>query len=1311
MRPILRQPGLLTAVLALTAVLTALAVRSPAGTPDPTLDRFNGFESGGPGDYASSGTPSGSFFHRPNAAGHFGLQTMAGPGAQEYVSVSLSSPATAFSDGIWACVETAPATNSRRIRAWLDDLGDEVMELRLDFQRRLELRVSGTFVALGAQPLTSCPTFSSLLVEYQSGSPGTASLIVNGVAQSGPIPPSAPPLATTHIGADDTAADTVSVVWDDHAVVRGLDFPTGLRIAGLLPIEPVDPTDPQLHDDWIPTGCEASFACVDEQPPDDETSFLSTATSNAVQSFCLEAAGLGGVFGNILAVKSVAIGRSAAPPATINLVLRGNARACGGTAGATNTVGAPLGGQFAGVARVDETNPATGTDWMPADLDRTGFEISLASGGADARVTQVLREVAFDTAGFPSPTPTHTPTSTPTETSTPTQTETPTKTPTPTPPSTSTATPTPTITPTFTSTFTATITATATGTATPTRTFTATATATPTSTSTATSTPTPTPLRRQIARANGFEGGWVGDYGVFPIGANPLVTSNPRSGEFGLDAGSDGGAWYVTTDLPRSSDTFTDGFWVCQVGSVSGSHRVRLWYDESASTPVVELVLGADARPTMRVGGNSVGETSAPLTICPAFTHYEVRYRSASAGGTAEMRVNGETVISVSHAVNLRVRQTRLGPDDGPFPTLRWDDHTFSAGTTWPGELGIVALRPSADGFYHEWAVQGCGPSLYPCVSARPPDGSTYIRQNGANKRASFCYEDAASRGVDGPIVAVKTLTAAQVDLTSDTMSGLFLRSGPCASAAGTDLPAEVLFGPQTTQGGFARLDETDPATGAAWSAADIAATEFGVRHSANAGQSVQVHQLLLEVVFDQNPPTPIPTSTFTPTTTASSTATFTRTPTETPTAAATDTPSIPTATRTPAATATSTSPPTPTGASAPTPTPTETETPSPTATGTVSTTPMATPTGTATATPTGPTPTPTNTFPPRGDYILATNSNYWECSQSEASKPGLALSTIGISLDDLAFGGEDGESRHNEFLSVWVAPGVNNSQDYGYLRYISSPIGMGNFLDRFVRFGGAAVINVAGVTQGETALAPRGVGFQSSGPHDSETILLPQHSYITGEGYGGTPLTAQSFAAWGSTDLGYLTNVPADAKVVLQNADGPSWVEYDYGAGKVIVTTLNYCAPDLPKAVGPVLDNLLKYGRFFSGGAQTPAPTVTSTPTATATATGQSTATATRTRTATPTRTPTRRNTDTPTPTVVDTNTPTPAPTATSIACVGDCDGGGTVTVDELIRGVNIALGASTISRCRAMDPNGDDDVTVDELIRAVNGALNGCP
>lgn len=60
---------------------------------------------------------------------------------------------------------------------------------------------------------------------------------------------------------------------------------------------------------------------------------------------------------------------------------------------------------------------------------------------------------------------------------------------------------------------------------------------------------------------------------------------------------------------------------------------------------------------------------------------------------------------------------------------------------------------------------------------------------------------------------------------------------------------------------------------------------------------------------------------------------------------------------------------------------------------------------------------------------------------------------------------------------------------------------------------------------------------------------------------------------------------------------------------------------------------------------------------------------------------------------------------------CPGDCSEDGTVTVDELVRGVAIALGNATLDTCTAMDRSGDGSVTVDELIAAVNNALDGCP
>ena len=99
------------------------------------------------------------------------------------------------------------------------------------------------------------------------------------------------------------------------------------------------------------------------------------------------------------------------------------------------------------------------------------------------------------------------------------------------------------------------------------------------------------------------------------------------------------------------------------------------------------------------------------------------------------------------------------------------------------------------------------------------------------------------------------------------------------------------------------------------------------------------------------------------------------------------------------------------------------------------------------------------------------------------------------------------------------------------------------------------------------------------------------------------------------------------------------------------------------------------------------------------------------------PTETPTATPTASPTPTAsttpseTATSTPAATPTLTPIACVGDCNHSGEVTIAEIIAMVNIALGNLPASACVAGDANRDGEITVNEIIAAVNNALIGCP
>jgi hypothetical protein len=123
-----------------------------------------------------------------------------------------------------------------------------------------------------------------------------------------------------------------------------------------------------------------------------------------------------------------------------------------------------------------------------------------------------------------------------------------------------------------------------------------------------------------------------------------------------------------------------------------------------------------------------------------------------------------------------------------------------------------------------------------------------------------------------------------------------------------------------------------------------------------------------------------------------------------------------------------------------------------------------------------------------------------------------------------------------------------------------------------------------------------------------------------------------------------------------------------------------------------------------------TPTPTATATATATPTVTATATATASATTTAPPTATDTPQPTDTPTLTPTDTPTITPTPSTTPVACVGDCDGRGTVSINELILAVNISTDAASVEQCRAIDRNASGTASIDELVAAVNNAVDGC-
>jgi len=248
--------------------------------------------------------------------------------------------------------------------------------------------------------------------------------------------------------------------------------------------------------------------------------------------------------------------------------------------------------------------------------------------------------------------------------------------------------------------------------------------------------------------------------------------------------------------------------------------------------------------------------------------------------------------------------------------------------------------------------------------------------------------------------------------------------------------------------------------------------------------------------------------------------------------------------------------------------------------------------------------------------------NNQWECAFDLATELGFQNATR--SLVNLEF--ENAAQMRTQFQVVYVAPGLS-AGDYSSLQRLVAP---GGFIEQFVSLGGVAVLNVAGLFGDQTNVAPGGIGFQRSSSHNSESIVRPDHPYFDGSGFGGDPLSASDFEEWGPTDEGILSNLPGNASILIENSAGPSLVEYVYGDGRVIASSLGYCWQSRPNSDGTAMRNLLRYSVFYQDFANTPAPTLTLTPTPTVTPTRTASPTASATRTRTPTRTPSRTATAT---------------------------------------------------------------------------------
>lgn len=278
-----------------------------------------------------------------------------------------------------------------------------------------------------------------------------------------------------------------------------------------------------------------------------------------------------------------------------------------------------------------------------------------------------------------------------------------------------------------------------------------------------------------------------------------------------------------------------------------------------------------------------------------------------------------------------------------------------------------------------------------------------------------------------------------------------------------------------------------------------------------------------------------------------------------------------------------------------------------------------------------------------------------------------------------------------------------------------SSPVGSSTFnpgglpdlqiqVDKALGNGSSAVCDDQAPSIGGVApVSPPDLTFSDPGPvNDFACRFSTENCTVDpfGEPRFLVPSSTIQFCATIGAAIGF---APGDTRVTLRlrGTDG------SVSAVRQLIVRVGGATPTFTRTPSP---------GPTGGASATPTRTATSAPSATAEA--MPTVTRTASPPGTPTTTPTSASgtTSTPTPTVNVSPTTslasrTPTPFIDRPRCVGDCDGMGSVDLEEVEVGTSIALDLLPLATCPSFDTDMDDRVSVEELVTAVLHMLDSCP
>lgn len=277
--------------------------------------------------------------------------------------------------------------------------------------------------------------------------------------------------------------------------------------------------------------------------------------------------------------------------------------------------------------------------------------------------------------------------------------------------------------------------------------------------------------------------------------------------------------YFYVAAMPSSNQQATQS--IFRISDTSGGEKLSVRLNSSGSVRLY----------------NGTSESSSLGTISTG-TWYRFDLKWVQ-NGTSEGILSGGGSAQMTGTPNVASDYLYLGePSVGASFDIYYDDITISD-SAYPGAGQVNILKPNAAGATNSWTS-----AAYTDVNEVPPNGTTTQSFHNSDGSATYFYvnlDSSATAGVGGTIGTAKAVAIIKGGGAGSEWMHLGIYT-PTSSVQASNF---VLSG---TYAAAAKLSDTDPSTGAAWTTTGLDGAQVYVGNGAAAGRTVYATAMYLMV-------------------------------------------------------------------------------------------------------------------------------------------------------------------------------------------------------------------------------------------------------------------------------------------------------------------------------------------------------------------------------------------------------------------------------------------------------------------------------